>query len=167
MDLKITITSPDLHDAILALAEAINTAGLPWGNPAAKPQINLNGQPVAPAPPPAAPQPDPTVSMTQQKAAAAQYAQEALRTQPAPPQAAAPAPPQAAAPAPQPMTAPAQEYTLQQIAIWAVALQERDLPRLRQILDAFGVQALTQLPKEQYPAFVAALAAEGVTTYAR
>ena len=63
--------------------------------------------------------------------------------------------------APQPMTAPIKEYTLQEIAIWAVALQERDLPRLRQILDAFGVQALTQLPKEQYPAFVAALAAEG------
>ena len=122
MDLKITITSPDLHDALLALAEAISNAGLPWGNPAAKPQINLNGQPVAPAPQPAAPQP---------------------------------------------LTAPVQEYTLQQIAIWAVALQERNLPRLREILAAFGVQALTQLPKEQYGAFVGALAAEGVTTDAR
>ena len=132
MDIKITITSPDLHDALLALAEAINTAGLPWGNPAAKPQIALDGQPVAPA------------------------------AQPAPPQPAAPQPV-----APHPMTAPAQEYTLQQIAIWAVALQERNLPRLRQILAAFGVQALTQLPKEQYGAFVDALAAEGVTTDAR
>ena len=175
MDLKITITSPDLHDAILALAEAINTAGLPWGNPAAA----------------FAPPPDPTVSRTQQQATAAQYAQEVMRTPPTPapvapqpvapqpvaPQPVAPQPvapqlvaPQPVAPqpvAPQPLTAPPQEYTLQQIAIWAVALQERDLPRLRQILDAFGVQALTQLPKEQYPAFVAALAAEGVTTYAR
>ena len=159
MDLNITITSPDLHDAILALAEAINTAGLPWGNPAAKPQINLNGQPVAPPP-------DPTVSRTQQQATAAQYAQEAMRMQSTPP----PVAPQQMAPqqmAPQPMTAPIKEYTLQEIAIWAVALQERDLPRLQQILDAFGVQALTQLPKEQYPAFVAALAAEGVTTDAR
>ena len=146
MDIKITITSPDLHDALLALAEAINTAGLPWGNPVAA----------------SAPQPDPTVSRTQQQATAAQYAQEALRTQPAPPQPAAPQPV-----APHPMTAPAQEYTLQQIAIWAVALQERNLPRLRQILAAFGVQALTQLPKEQYGAFVDALAAEGVTTDAR
>lgn len=123
MDLNITITSPDLHDALLALAEAISNAGLPWGNPAAKPQININGQPVAPAP-----QPEAT---------------------------------------PQPLTAPVQEYTLQQIAIWAVALQERNLPRLREILAAFGVQALTQLPKEQYGAFVDALAAEGVTTDAR
>ena len=146
MDLKITITSPDLHDALLALAEAINTAGLPWGNPAAA----------------SAPQPDPTVSRTQQQATAAQYAQEALRTQPVAPQPVAPQPV-----APQPLTAPAQEYTLQQIAIWAVALQERNLPRLRQILAAFGVQALTQLPKEQYGAFVDALAAEGVTTDAR
>ena len=120
MDLKITITSPDLHDAILALAEAINTAGLPWGMPK-----DLAPQPVAPQP--VAPQPV----------------------------------------APRPLTAPAQEYTLQLIAIWAVALQERNLPRLREILAAFGVQALTQLPKEQYPAFVAALAAEGVTTDAR
>lgn len=119
MDLKITITSPDLHDALLALAEAINNAGLPWGNPA--------------APQPAAPQP-----------AAPQPAAE-----------------------PQPLTAPVQEYTLQQIAIWAVALQERNLPRLREILNAFGVQALTQLQKEQYGAFVDALAAEGVTTDAR
>ena len=130
MDLKITITSPDLHDAILALAEAINTAGLPWGPPKAS------------APQPAAPQP--------------------VAPQPVAPQPVAPQPV-----APQPLTAPAQEYTLQQIAIWAVALQERNLPRLRQILDAFGVQALTQLPKEQYPAFVAALTAEGVTTDAR
>ena len=150
MDLKITITSPDLHDALLALAEAINTAGLPWGNPVAA----------------SAPQPDPTVSRTQQQATAAQYAQEAMRTQTAPPAAPQPAAPQPAA-APQPLTAPVQEYTLQQIAIWAVALQERNLPRLREILAAFGVQALTQLPKEQYPAFVAALAAEGVTTDAR
>ena len=150
MDIKITITSPDLHDALLALAEAINTAGLPWGNPAAA----------------SAPQPDPTVSRTQQQATAAQYVQEAMRTQPA----AQPAAPQPVAPqpaAPQPLTAPAQEYTLQQIAIWAVALQERNLPRLRQILATFGVQALTQLPKEQYGAFVDALAAEGVTTDAR
>ena len=146
MDIKITITSPDLHDALLALAEAINTAGLPWGNQVAA----------------SAPQPDPTVSRTQQQATAAQYAQEALRTQPVAPQPVAPQPV-----APQPLTAPAQEYTLQQIAIWAVALQERNLPRLRQILAAFGVQALTQLPKEQYGAFVDALAAEGVTTDAR
>ena len=145
MDIKITITSPDLHDALLALAEAISNAGLPWGNPVAA----------------SAPQPDPTVSRTQQQATAAQYAQEALRTQPA----AQPAAPQPVAP--QPLTAPVQEYTLQQIAIWAVALQERNLPRLRQILAAFGVQALTQLPKEQYGAFVDALAAEGVTTDAR
>ena len=145
MDIKITITSPDLHDALLALAEAINTAGLPWGNPVAA----------------SAPQPDPTVSRTQQQATAAQYAQEAMHTQPA----AQPAAPQPVAP--QPLTAPVQEYTLQQIAIWAVALQERNLPRLRQILAAFGVQALTQLPKEQYGAFVDALAAEGVTTDAR
>ena len=152
MDIKITITSPDLHDALLALAEAINTAGLPWGNPVAA----------------SAPQPDPTVSRTQQQATAAQYAQEAMRTQPAPPAAPQPAAPPAPQPAaPQPLTAPVQEYTLQQIAIWAVALQERNLPRLRQILAAFGVQALTQLPKEQYGAFVDALAAEGVTTDAR
>ena len=144
MDIKITITSPDLHDALLALAEAISNAGLPWGNPAAA----------------SAPQPDPTVSRTQQQATAAQYAQEAMRTQTAPPAAPQPV-------APQPLTAPVQEYTLQQIAIWAVALQERNLPRLRQILAAFGVQALTQLPKEQYGAFVDALAAEGVTTDAR
>ena len=165
MDLKITITSPDLHDALLALADAISNTGLPWGSIT---------QPVAPQP--VAPQPDPTVSRTQQQATAAQYAQEAMRTQSTPPPVApqqmAPQPvaPQPVAPqpvAPQPMTAPIKEYTLQEIAIWAVALQERNLPRLREILAAFGVQALTQLPKEQYPAFVAALAAEGVTTDAR
>ena len=90
-----------------------------------------------------------------------------MHTQPVAPQPVAPQPVAPQPVAPHPMTAPAQEYTLQQIAIWAVALQERNLPRLRQILAAFGVQALTQLPKEQYGAFVDALAAEGVTTDAR
>ena len=142
MDLNITITSPDLHDAILALAEAINTAGLPWGLPNGV--RDDRGNLMAPYAAPQQPQP---------AAASA-------------PQPAAP-PPDPRAVAPQPLTAPAQEYTLQQIAIWAVALQERNLPRLREILAAFGVQALTQLPKEQYGAFVGALAAEGVTTDAR
>ena len=162
MDIKITITSPDLHDAILALAEAINTAGLPWGNPAAKPQP-VAPQPVAPpAPQPVAPPAPQPVAPTPVDNWVPQ-----VQYDPVPPPAPEPVAPAPQPVAPHPMTAPAQEYTLQQIAIWAVALQERNLPRLRQILEAFGVQALTQLPKEQYPAFVEALAAEGVTTHAR
>lgn len=65
------------------------------------------------------------------------------------------------------MTAAPNNYTIQQIAIWAVALQEKDSTRLMQILAEFGIQALTQLDKSRYGEFVEALAKEGVVNNAR
>lgn len=197
MDIKITITSPDLHDAILALAAALETAGVPLraqesmvafgkAHDAAIDETRRMNAPWAPdvnAASSAATPVDNWVPQVQYTAVPPPAAQREPQTPPAQPPAAQPPaaqppaaqPPAAQPPAaqppmtapPQPMTAPTKEFTLQEIAIWAVALQERDLPRLRAILAAFGIQALTQLPKEQYAAFVDALRLEGVVTDAR
>jgi hypothetical protein len=71
--------------------------------------------------------------------------------------AAAPAPAQTAVP-----VAPPQAYTEQQLAVAATQLMDAGRqPELVNLLAAFGVQALTQLPKEQYGNFATQLRAMG------
>ena len=78
----------------------------------------------------------------------------------------APAPVNYAAPAPAPMQAAvpvaAQSYTPEQLAVAATQLMDSGRqPELMGLLAAFGVQALTQLPKEQYGNFATQLRAMG------
>ncbi len=54
-------------------------------------------------------------------------------------------------------------YTIDQLAVAASTLMDAgNAAELQEILMKFGVQALTQLPKEQYGAFAAALREKGV-----
>ncbi len=77
----------------------------------------------------------------------------------------APAPPASAAPAvPGTPTAPtvAPTYTLEQLASAATPLIDAGrTAELSSLLASFGVQALTQLPKEQYGVFATALRGMG------
>lgn len=78
--------------------------------------------------------------------------------------AAAPAPVNYAAPAPTQAAVPvtAQSYTPEQLAVAATQLMDSGRqPELMGLLAAFGVQALTQLPKEQYGNFATQLRAMG------
>lgn len=53
MEIKLTITSPDLHDAILALAMALETAGTPFKSAAIEKPVEASN-PVEKAPEPQA-----------------------------------------------------------------------------------------------------------------
>lgn len=71
---------------------------------------------------------------------------------PAAPQQPEPTPPPAAVPTAQ------QTYTIDQLAVAATALVDAGRqPEVMALLQQFGVQALTQLPKEQYGNFATAL----------
>lgn len=129
ININLTITSPDLHDAFLALAEAINNMGSPFRVPAIAENPNT-GVAVGKV-----------MENDSVEVAAPVKAQKAVE--------------------------PVNPYTLQQIAIWAVALQEKNQQRLMDILRHFGIQALTQLPPERYGEFVQMLALEGVVNNAR
>lgn len=61
-----------------------------------------------------------------------------------------------------PTTAVAQEYSYDQLAVAAAGLvNQGKQPRLFEILHSFGVNAMTELPREQYGAFASAIKAEG------
>lgn len=101
--------------------------------------------------------PMPTAAPVVMTAAAPQ-----LSVVPAPVQAQAPV--NYAAPAPTQAAVPvtAQSYTPEQLAVAATQLMDSGRqPELMGLLAAFGVQALTQLPKEQYGNFATQLRAMG------
>lgn len=134
--LKVIISAPELTAALLALAGAsAGDRGMSAAAPASAPAA------VAPAPAPA-----PVLTPASQPAAAP---------------IAAPAP----VPAPQPMAAPvplaaAPAYTIEQLAHAGADLYMRDPAKGQQaqaLLAQFGVQAVTQLPKERYGEFATAL----------
>ncbi|WDL96903.1 hypothetical protein [Alicyclobacillus sp. ALC3] len=76
---------------------------------------------------------------------------------PVAPIAAPPVAPPALAPSAVP-TAAAPTYSMEQLAVAATPLMEAGRqPELMQLLNSFGVQALTMLQKEQYGAFATAL----------
>ena len=139
--LKVIISAPELTAALLALAGA--SAGNRGMSAAASAPAA-----VAPAPAAAAPASAPAPVLTP-------------ASQPAAAPIAAPAP----VPVPQPVAAPvplaaAPAYTIEQLAHAGADLYMRDPAKGQQaqaLLAQFGVQAVTQLPKERYGEFATAL----------
>lgn len=152
---KITIACPDLALAASALAAAINHRMPPAESkgptPAAAP---TQAPPPMPAPAPVTVPPAPTY--------AAQTNSPVYRPAPAP-VAAPPAPyPTAAStftpaiPAAAPTSAPT--YTQDQLTKAGADLaQAGKMPQVLGLLQQFGIQAITQLPPEQYGAMATAL----------
>lgn len=141
--LKVIISAPELTAALLALAGAsAGNRGMPAAAPASAPAA------VVPAPAAVAP-------------ATPAPAQTTAASQPAAASIAAPAP----VPVPQPLAAPvplaaAPAYTIEQLAHAGADLYMRDPAKGQQaqaLLAQFGVQAVTQLPKERYGEFATAL----------
>ena len=61
-----------------------------------------------------------------------------------------------------PVTAAPREYTLEQLQVAAAGLTgSGKMPQVMDILRGFGIQAMTELRKEQYGAFAAALREAG------
>lgn len=61
-----------------------------------------------------------------------------------------------------PTTAMAQEYTLEQLQVAAAGLSSMGkMPQVMGILQRFGIQAMTELPKERYGEFAVALREAG------
>ena len=135
MNITVTVSAPELTNALLTLASAINALGnAGHGQPVAAP-VALPAAPLALAPAP-------------------------LPVTPAP---LAPAPLAPAAPAPAAVPTAPQAYTMDQLAVAATQLVDAGRgEELVAILTAFGVQALTQLPKEQYGNFATYLRSLGV-----
>ncbi|MCL6453585.1 MAG: hypothetical protein K6T78_08160 [Alicyclobacillus sp.] len=156
--MEITVNVPQLTDlarALEALALAIGQAGAPVGRGQTE-GAATQAPTVQDAPPIAAPAQQ--IQPPQQAAPASAVPTAPASAVPtAPPAAPAAAVPQApTAPAAVPTAAPS--YTLDQLAVAATQLMDagrRD--QLVQLLQSFGVQALTMLPKEQYGAFATKL----------
>ena len=63
---------------------------------------------------------------------------------------------------PVPTTAMAQEYTLEQLQVAAAGLSSMGkMPQVMGILQQFGIQAMTELPRERYGEFATALREAG------
>lgn len=108
-----------------------------------------------------------TPAPVQQASAATAPIMLAVQTPPIPQQISVPVvsyPAMEAMPAPGivPTTAVSQEYTYDQLAVAAAGLvNQGKQARLIEILRSFGINAMTELPKEQYGAFALAIKAEG------
>lgn len=139
MDVLVKIEAPELVAAINTLATALES----WNESTIR-QCIAATTPV--------PQPVQTVAPT---APAPQPVQAVAPAAPAPQSVQAMAPAAAV-----PVTA--QTYTLEQLAVAATQLVDAGRrAELVQLLQSFGVQALTMLPKEQYGAFATKLRAMG------
>lgn len=141
-EFKITVTV----QGITELAEAINRlAGVEKG-------------PVAPVPPAAMPtggmQPPMTNTMPQW--------QVPVQAPPAMPQGQIPVQNQPPAAPAIPTAAPAQGYTLEQLQVAAAGLMSAGKgPQVMGLMQRFGIQAMTELPKERYGEFAMALREAG------
>lgn len=185
-EFKLTIEAPELANAITALADAIANRPLTAAaeKPATRTRTKKNAEtPAAPAAVQPVEQPAPVQNNSDASAASAAPAQLPQQAAPAPvipypaqavvapataPQPASvaipsPAPAQPAAPVQMPQPAPAAPaFTPEMIANAGANLLERGLmPQLMGLLQKFGVQAVTQLRQDQYPAFAAELRALG------
>lgn len=183
IELKVTVDAPELSAAINHLAEAIESKGT---DAPAAPAKNSRGKkaaaktapdaPAASAPAPSEPVAAPA-SIEQQPTPAAPMATPVMpqpvatatpvMTPPAAPVTQQFIPQPAAAPTPAPV-APAQpqqsNITLEQIINAAMPLMNSNpafAMRLQGILAKYGVQAVTQIPKEYLPNVAADLAALG------
>lgn len=170
MELTIHVQAPELARAIEALAAAIGQARPPRfedGGIIAQPTLTVAGQAeTAATQAPNAQVASPTAALAQQGQPPQQPvpAAPASAVPTAPPAAqtttAAQAPPTVPEPQPAPAAVPtaAPSYTLDQLAVAATQLMDAGRrAELVQLLQSFGVQALTALPKEQYGAFATKL----------
>lgn len=146
LEIKVTVNCPELAE----LADAIRGRCAAPGAPAAP------AAPTALTPPPAAPVVPvvPVVPVTPASAPVTTPAPVSAPTMPVPTDpVSAPAAPVAA---PAPTAAPS--YTSEQLAkVGADLVQAGKMPQLLALLAQYGVQAVTQLPPEQYGPFALAL----------
>lgn len=146
LEIKVTVNCPELAE----LADAIRGRCAAPGAPAAP------AAPTALTPPPAAPVVPvvPVVPVTPASAPVTTPAPVSAPTMPVPTDpVSAPAAPVAT---PAPTAAPS--YTSEQLAkVGADLVQAGKMPQLLALLAQYGVQAVTQLPPEQYGPFALAL----------
>lgn len=146
LEIKVTVNCPELAE----LADAIRGRCAAPGAPAAP------AAPTALTPPPAAPVVPvvPAVPVTPASAPVTTPAPVSAPTMPVPTDpVSAPAAPVAT---PAPTAAPS--YTSEQLAkVGADLVQAGKMPQLLALLAQYGVQAVTQLPPEQYGPFALAL----------
>ncbi|NTU28875.1 hypothetical protein HPY27_01705 [Brevibacillus sp. HB1.1] len=158
MNVTITINAPELVSAIQTLAQAftgnqLTAATAPQAVPTFTPQAV--GVPQAPV------TPQPVQDYYQQQP---QIVPPTYQPEQAVPVTPPVAPPPIAAPPVVPGAVPteAPTYTIDQLAVAATQLVDAGRrEELVQLLAAFGVQALTALPKEQFGAFATYLRAMG------
>ena len=153
-EIKVTVEIPGLPEALNALAGAIakqpefvchQHGGNNHIDNAGVVTVDFPAAPTAPAA-------NPTTPTTP-----AQTAPTTNTAVPTPVQSAAPTTVAPAAP-----TAPAESYTLEALSRAGAALiDDGKMPQLLALLGKYGVQAVTQLPKEAYTAFAAELKALG------
>lgn len=155
MEMKITVTMPDLAAAICKLAAAITPPDINTLTP-----DELRGAPAAaPVPPVAAPAPAAPVNPTPAPTAAPGPSPAPVTTAPTAGQTSA-AP--GNTPAPTVPVAGAPTYTLDQISRAGASLVDAGkMQHLLELLGRYGVQAVTQLQPEQYGAFATELRALG------
>lgn len=152
MEMKITVTMPDLAAAICKLAAAITPPDINTLTP-----DELRGAPAAaPVPPVAAPAPAAPVNPTPAPTAAPGPSPAPVTTAQTVGQTVAPTNPPAAVP----VTAPT--YTLDQIARAGASLVDAGkMEQLLALLARYGVAAVTQLQPDQFGVFATELRALG------
>lgn len=162
-NITITINAPELVQALVSLANAIEGRSGNAQTVPQQPQIQAVQQHTVPLPP---------ANQIPQTPAASTYAPQPQQQYGAPAQATtAPAQqsvyvqqiPMPQQPAPQ-TTVPtaAQTYTLEQLSVAGTQLVDAGrMAELQQMLASFGVSSMMQLPKEQYGAFATQLRAMG------
>lgn len=140
MEMKIKIEAPGLEGALHTLAQVLANYDLPAGNSSQGVVDQPVRQPYSKHPEPVQQQPQ-SVPVQQQPQQAQQ--QEPAQTQ---------------APAQQQVPTSNPEYSMDQLAVAATQLMDAGKQQdLVNLLQQFGVQALTVLPKEQYGAFATKL----------
>lgn len=138
----------ELTDAVRALAGmgegqsiAVQTAGVPQGT---------------------YPAPAPVQAPITQAPVAQSYVQAPVQSSPVPAGAGVQQPAGSTVPVAVPTTAMAQEYTIEQLQVAAAGLSGMGkMPQVLGILQHFGIQAMTELPKERYGEFATALREAG------
>lgn len=150
-EFKLTIEAPALTEALKYLADALKTGfSAAQTNGGTIPFPALEKPPVAPVEAPAA---IPDVP------AGPAPVNPPVAPEPAPAVTAAPS---VEAPSPAPAPAPERKYTLKEISdAGSGLLDQGKMQDLMNLLDSFGVPAITMLKPDQYPAFVEGLKALG------
>lgn len=152
-EIKLTVSAPELADAIHHLATAIeNRPAAPAPKKTKKPEKEETQAPVTTAP---------TTAPVQAPSIASGTIPTAPAITTAPPAPAVVAPTQAPAPAPVPQ-APQKTLTITEISAAGAALVDRGMmPQLVELLGRYGVQTVLSLVPAQYEAFANDLRALG------